>query len=191
VTVTDDRHALVGAYALDALPGDEQREFEHHLETCSSCRDEVREFRDVCADLTVLTEEVPPASLRANVLAAIEENGPAATIQWATRELLSSRTRQDVVDTVLTVVDRLGGWTVPADLADDRALPLDVGLGGGDPLLPAAELDSRARHDLAQHLPQLVEDARQTLETVHRTERAREHEQARERRPGAQDRERR
>lgn len=168
--MSDDLHTLTGVYALDALAEDERAEFEAHLEECAACRREVEDFRAVSADLAVLTEEAPPPSLRAKVLGSIAEAGAAETVQWATRELLAARTQQEVVDTVLTAVDRMGGWTVPADLADDRALPLDVGFGSGAPVLPAAELDSRARQDLQRHLPQLVEDARQALETIRRTQ---------------------
>lgn len=170
--MTDDVHALTGVYALDALPAGERAEFEEHLEGCAACRREVADFQAVSADLAVLTEEAPPPSLRSKVLQSIAGTDAAEAVQWATRELLAVRTQQEVVDTVLTVVDRLGGWTVPADLADDRALPLDIGFGSGAPLLAAAEPGSRARQDLERHLPQLVEDARQALETIHRMERS-------------------
>lgn len=166
--MTDDLHALSGAYALDALPQDELLEFEQHLRGCPACRREVADFRAVCAQLATVVAEPVPASLRTQVLTAVE--GMAAeTIQWAIGELLGARTRQDVVDVVVEVIDRLGGWVVPADLADDRALPLDVGLGSGAPLLPAAEPDSRARQELESHLPQLVEDARQSMERISRS----------------------
>lgn len=166
-----DLHSLTGVYALDALDEDERREFEQHLEACEACEREVREFRTVTARLAASAEVPPPPSLRSAVMRATAESGPAQTVQWATRELLAARTRQDVVDTVLAVVERLGGWTVPADLADQRALHMDVGFGIGAPLLPVAELASQARRDLEHNLPQLVEDAHQTLERLHRTER--------------------
>lgn len=168
--MADDTHALTGAYALDALPEDERVEFEQHLMECAGCRREVAEFQDACADLAVLTQEPVSSSLRSHVL-AVTEGTAATTVQWAMGELLASGTRQDVVDVVQEVVDRLGGWVVPADQADDRALQLDVGLGSGAPLLAAAEHDSQARHDLERHLPQLVEDARQVLERIHRSAR--------------------
>lgn len=168
--MTDDLHALTGVYALDALPEDERAEFEAHLAGCAACRREVQDFRAVGADLAVVTEEAPPPSLRSKVLQSVAGTDAADAVQWATRELLAARTQQDVVDTVLAVVDRMGGWTVPADHADARALPLDVGFGSGAPLLPAAELGSRARQELERHLPQLVEDARQALETIRRTQ---------------------
>lgn len=169
--MTEDLHALTGVYALDALPEGERAEFEAHLAGCATCRREVEDLRAVGADLAVLTEQAPPPSLRSRVLQSVAGSEAADAVQWATRELLAARTQQDVTDTVLAVVDRMGGWTVPADAADARALPLDIGFGSGAPLLAAAELGSRARQDLERHLPQLVEDARQALETVRRTQR--------------------
>lgn len=165
-----DLHSLTGVYALDALDEDERREFEQHLEACEACQREVGEFRTVTAHLAASAEEPPPPWLRSAVLRATAESGPAEIVQWATREFLSARTRQDVVDTVLAVVERLGGWSVPAHLADQRALHIDVGFGVGAPLLPVAELGSQARRDLERNLPQLVEDAHQTLERLRRTE---------------------
>jgi anti-sigma-K factor RskA len=46
-----DLHELVGAYALDALEGDEVQEFEVHLETCPRCRAELRDHRDTASFL--------------------------------------------------------------------------------------------------------------------------------------------
>ena len=169
--MADDVHALTGVYALSALPEAEHVEFERHLEVCPSCRREVRSFHAVTADLASLVEEPPPPSLRAKVMAATAVDDDAEVVQWATRALLGVKTRQEVVDVALAVVERLGGWVVPADLADDRALPVDVGFGSGAPLLPAADPGSAARQALQRHLPQFVEDARQALETVHRTDR--------------------
>lgn len=178
--MSDDVHALTGAYALSALPEDEQLAFERHLAECAACRREVKEFHAVTADLASLVAEPPAPSLRARVLAATAQDDAGEVVQWATRELLGARTRQDVVDTAMAVVDRLGGWVVPADLADERALPLDVGFGSGAPLLAAAEPGSRARQELERHLPRFVEDARQALETVRRNDRSATHGAARE-----------
>ena len=177
----DDVHAASGAYALSALPEPERLAFERHLEECAACRREVRDFRAVAAELAVVVEEDPPASLRRRVLAVVagedsEVAEHAAAAQRATRELLGARTRQDVVDVGLDLVERLGGWVVPADLADDRALPLDIGLGSGAPLLPAAEPGSSAMRALEQYLPQFVEDARRALEMVVRVQRDARHE---------------
>jgi anti-sigma-K factor RskA len=68
---TADPHALVGAYAVDALDADEARFFERHLAACSACAEEVASLRDAVGHLGVLAEEAPPASLRASVLDAV------------------------------------------------------------------------------------------------------------------------
>lgn len=177
----DDVHAASGAYALSALPEPERLEFERHLAECGPCRREVGEFRAVAAELAGLVEHPPSPSLRSSVLAAVTGDDSqvadhAAAVQQATQQLLDARTRQDVVDVGVGLVARLGGWVVPADLADDRALPLDVGLGRGAPLLPAAEPGSSALQALQRYLPAFVEDARRALEMVARLELEARHE---------------
>ena len=44
-----DVHALAGAYALDALPADEQQRFERHLASCEACAEEVRGLAETAA----------------------------------------------------------------------------------------------------------------------------------------------
>lgn len=66
--MSQDTHALSGAYALDALSPEEAERFERHLEGCDPCRVEVREFREVAAQLGARAAETPPASLREKVL---------------------------------------------------------------------------------------------------------------------------
>jgi len=68
--MTDDLHALSGAYALDAVDDIERAAFLRHMAECDSCAAEAGEFREVAARLGDVVEE-PPARLRANVLAAI------------------------------------------------------------------------------------------------------------------------
>jgi hypothetical protein len=164
-----DVHDLTGAYALDALPEEEREVFERHLSDCAACRHEVASFRETTAELAGLTAEEPPPSVKAAVMDGITPADAAVTVQWATRRLLTARTPHDVAEVVLDAVERMGGWTVRADEADERALPLDVGLDAETPLVPAAEPGSQARRDLERHLPQLVEDARETLETIRRS----------------------
>jgi anti-sigma-K factor RskA len=63
-------HLLTGAYAVDALTGDELVEFERHLEHCASCAGEVRGLRETTARLGMATAVEPPPWMREQVLAA-------------------------------------------------------------------------------------------------------------------------
>jgi anti-sigma-K factor RskA len=67
--VTTDPHALIGAYATDAVDDDERREVEAHLSGCTDCRRELAEFREVLASLATRVV-VPPADLEHAVVAA-------------------------------------------------------------------------------------------------------------------------
>jgi anti-sigma-K factor RskA len=66
-----DIHTLSGAYALDALDTDEAVAFERHLESCASCRDEVRSLRETLPALAEDSAEPAPERLRADVLSGI------------------------------------------------------------------------------------------------------------------------
>jgi anti-sigma-K factor RskA len=69
--VREDLHTLAGAYALDALPGDDRALFEGHLARCDACAQEVRGLREATAHLGVAVATAPPPELRAQVLARI------------------------------------------------------------------------------------------------------------------------
>lgn len=66
----DDLHFLSGAYALDALDGPERERFEHHLNHCQSCSNEVRGLHETAARLAVAASRVPPPRMRERVLAS-------------------------------------------------------------------------------------------------------------------------
>lgn len=66
-----DLHSAAGSYAVDALSAGERMEFEAHLAGCADCLQEVAEFADTLAELSPLASAVPPASLRASVMAAV------------------------------------------------------------------------------------------------------------------------
>jgi len=66
---------LLGAYALDALDDDEKQLVESHLSQCPSCRDEVRDHREVVARL-VGDEVQPPDRVWNGILARIGETPP-------------------------------------------------------------------------------------------------------------------
>jgi anti-sigma-K factor RskA len=69
--MTDDLHTYAGLYALDAIDGEVLTEFEQHLSMCSSCQQEVREFRATASRLGSSMAVAPPPALRDSVLTAI------------------------------------------------------------------------------------------------------------------------
>jgi hypothetical protein len=66
-----DRHALTGAYALDAVEGRERDRFTRHLDRCQSCAGEVRGFREVGTALALAVAVEPPPELRVRVMTAV------------------------------------------------------------------------------------------------------------------------
>jgi anti-sigma-K factor RskA len=55
----DEASDLLGAYALDAVDGDEVAELEEHLETCPRCRGELDTLREVAAAMGNSVEPLP------------------------------------------------------------------------------------------------------------------------------------
>jgi anti-sigma factor RsiW len=78
-----DIHALSGAYAVDALDGEERAQFERHLAGCDTCRAEVASLQETAALMAETTATAPPPALRDRVLAGIagvRPLPPAATV---------------------------------------------------------------------------------------------------------------
>jgi anti-sigma-K factor RskA len=95
-----DVHALAGAYALNALPSDEQAFFERHLAACDACRFEVAELQETAARLAAGVAAPAPPALRERVLAAADvtrqlppepataQHGAARSHDWRQRLFL-------------------------------------------------------------------------------------------------------
>jgi anti-sigma factor RsiW len=83
---TTDIHALVGAYALDAIDDLERAAFDRHLADCESCRAEVDELRETAGRLADSTWSVPPPRLRTDVLAAIGRTRQLTALEPGRRE---------------------------------------------------------------------------------------------------------
>ncbi len=66
-----DSHALVGAYAVDAVDDLERARFEEHLAGCDDCRAELDGLRAAASMLAAATPVAPPAGLRDLVLSNI------------------------------------------------------------------------------------------------------------------------
>jgi anti-sigma-K factor RskA len=75
-----------GAYVLGAMAQDEREEFEGHLATCPTCREEVDELRPAAQALPMASPPMlPPTSLKDRIMAEVEREaallaqaGPAA-----------------------------------------------------------------------------------------------------------------
>lgn len=74
--MSGDIHALSGAYAVDALDGQEREAFERHLAGCEACRAEVDSLREAAASLADSVALSPPAHLRDAVLGEIAKVRP-------------------------------------------------------------------------------------------------------------------
>jgi anti-sigma factor RsiW len=83
--MSDDIHALVGAYALDAVDDLERTAFDRHLHDCDSCRAEVAELQAAASRLADGAWSVPPPSLKASVLAEIAKTRQVAPVAPARR----------------------------------------------------------------------------------------------------------
>ena len=90
-----DIHALSGAYALGALDADEAAAFEGHLESCASCRDEVRSLTDATSSLADVVATPAPDRLRASVLAGISEVRPLPPVVPADPDPATTSPDQD------------------------------------------------------------------------------------------------
>ena len=66
-----DVHALVGAYAVDAVDDVERAAFERHLAQCQACRQELASLQEAAATLSTLEPVEPSERLREQVLAGI------------------------------------------------------------------------------------------------------------------------
>jgi anti-sigma-K factor RskA len=66
-----DLHTLTGVYALDAIDGSERERFEHHLQRCPSCGNEVRGLQETATRLAVAVAVSPPEQMKFRVLASV------------------------------------------------------------------------------------------------------------------------
>jgi anti-sigma-K factor RskA len=70
--VMTEIHGATGAYAVDALEGDELEAFEAHRAVCPTCSHEVAEFCETVPQLSELVvAPAPPPSLREAILAGV------------------------------------------------------------------------------------------------------------------------
>lgn len=87
----------------------------------------------------------------------------ADEVYFATRDLIGADHPGMAAAILISLVRRLGGQIVSAHAADEEALPIDISLGEGEPLLACAS-DPAVRARLAKYIPMVVEDARTLAE---------------------------
>ncbi len=107
--MTADLHTLTGAYAVDAIPGDERAPIQQHLAVCDACRQEVAELQATASRLAEKVAEEPPADLRARVLTEIEQVRQESPF-----------TRREVAGPARLAVVAEGGDTAPAGRVQPR-----------------------------------------------------------------------
>jgi hypothetical protein len=81
----------------------------------------------------------------------------------ATRLLLSAESRADAAGIVTALAERLGATLVAAGTHHPDAMPLDLSLGEGELLRPAADPISMARLQLEEVLPIVLADANRVV----------------------------
>ncbi|WP_104106705.1 GGDEF domain-containing protein [Nocardioides sp. 616] len=89
----------------------------------------------------------------------------------ATRRLLWAADVEAVLATGRDLVRSLGGSLLPAGATPGEAIPVDLALGTGPPVLPTAAPGSAARETLERQLPLFVRDAHRALELLDRSRR--------------------
>jgi quercetin dioxygenase-like cupin family protein len=73
-------HDQVALYVVGALPMDEAREFEGHLDRCELCQKTLQSFSSVGDELAIATAVTPQPSLRARLLQRISGDWMAARL---------------------------------------------------------------------------------------------------------------
>ncbi|MET9323352.1 anti-sigma factor [Streptomyces sp. NPDC003038] len=106
----EDLHTLTGAYALDALTGEEHHTFHTHLERCASCKREVAGFAATSARLAAAAALPAPVGLKQSVLRRID------TVRQLPPDTRASEPAR--LTRVLTVLTRKAGpFVVAASIA--------------------------------------------------------------------------
>lgn len=88
----------------------------------------------------------------------------------AQQRILRAGTVREVTDAIVSVVERLGGSVVPADAASNEAIALDVTFGTASARVVEVPEDARYEDALRRIVPTLVEDARQRVADLLRSD---------------------
>ncbi|WP_062460685.1 anti-sigma factor [Demequina soli] len=154
--MTDNVHALIGAYAVDAVTPAERAEFEAHLGGCEDCSLELTGLREATATLAGAADAPAPAGLRARVLEEVGrtaqvppavDDAPAAEAPpapahrpWWTRMAVAA------VAALVLAVGGLVGSTLVSERQHQLALEKDVMMVTTAPDAHAMDLSLGASH---------------------------------------------
>jgi anti-sigma-K factor RskA len=125
-----DLHETAGLYAVDALDPAELDEYESHLASCPACQDEVAEFCETAAELSLLALATPRPALRGSVLHAVRSTPQLSGMNPALRAVpATDEYRPAAEDQRLTAPSGLGGASpdsVVPEAAEERSdAPVD------------------------------------------------------------------
>jgi anti-sigma-K factor RskA len=159
-----DLHTLTGAYAVDALPADEQTLFEAHLAVCDACEQEVQELQATAARLGATSVARPPAELRSRILAEIDgirQERPEPVVDPTVDEPAARRVVPRWVATGLGIAAALlvvavGGLAVVVDSLQGQVNELELVAG-------AAEQTSDELRTVTERLTDLERQATDTM----------------------------
>ncbi len=116
-----DIHALVGAYAVDALDDVERAAFERHLAECAACRAEVDGLREAASVIGSSVAQEPPGSLREAVLADIATVRPLPPLTVPLTQRAARFRFALVAAAAAVVIAAAGGVVVAQPWADDAS----------------------------------------------------------------------
>lgn len=118
-----DVHALVGAYAVDALDDVERAAFERHLAECAACQSEVAGLREAAGMIGSTAATAPSSSLRDKVLADIATTRPLPPVtQPAATDRRRRRFRPRLLVAAAAAVVAVGAGAVALEpWADDTS----------------------------------------------------------------------
>jgi hypothetical protein len=115
-----DVHALVGAYAVDAVDDVERVAFERHLASCQACQLELEGLHETAALLGSSEPVAPPSRLRDQVLAGIETVRPLPPVTTPIAAVRQRRFRPATLVAAAAAVIALGaGATIWQPWADE------------------------------------------------------------------------
>jgi anti-sigma-K factor RskA len=124
----DHRHHEddLAAYLLDALPSDEARAFERHLNGCARCQERARWLQGSVDMLPAAVEQFePPPALRKRLMETVRaeaEPAPVARRRWSWRDLLAIPRPALAMTAVLLVAVAVGAYALGSGGSDEQTV---------------------------------------------------------------------